>query len=143
MAPRVSARSDHSEIVAAAGAFRRAIDFCMPSGFDGAFKELPRCWCGYTTYLLGTHLERMGHGRFTYMLGYFGRNAHAWPRRGEVIVDITGSQLSLIPLPVFVGEGSTWHMALKPTPAGIATSKYSSATTIWSTSGRMTLSWVS
>ena len=73
------------------------------------FDEFPRGCCGDTCYLLATHLEATGFGRFIYRVGWRDGCSHAWLEQDGIIVDITADQFADGPGPVIVTNDSDWH----------------------------------
>lgn len=77
-------------------------------------KEFPFGGCGAATYLIGTYLEDIGFGKFSYIEGKK-RNiqSHAWAQQGNLIIDLTAGQFPSAPEPFIVPTSSLWHKDFK------------------------------
>lgn len=98
-------------VQAAARRFRRALE---EGGLEWeSFRDFPRGSCGDTSELLGEYLRDCGLGDWTYVSGIDnspgGFYTHAWLKRDEIYVDITGDQFDECDDPVVVTYSPLWQ----------------------------------
>jgi hypothetical protein len=102
--------ADVDEITAAARRVRRALEGDGWASYG--LREVPRGACGDASRLLGLHLESLGWGKWTYVMGIApgpDGGTHAWLEQAGLVVDITADQFPDIDEAVIVTTDRTWH----------------------------------
>ncbi|RYZ17888.1 MAG: hypothetical protein EOO70_00630 [Myxococcaceae bacterium] len=89
--------------------FRQAIEQAPPGRLGSSLTSFPAGACGDASLLLGSYLQEVGEGEFSYVLGWRarerdgvrdGRESHAWLQQGEILIDITADQFSTESAPI-------------------------------------------